>query len=293
MNNILGKIVTAMVTDKNEKFLFAQKEGITIKVLDKDSSTHDIGEMVEGFVYIDQKEDVVMMTEVPEIHEGTFGWGEVVGVQHDLGVFVDVGWTGKDLAVSMDNLPIFKNVWPRKGDQLYLTPFVDEKSLLWGKLVGVEQLVAEAEKANEEMHNQDVTGTIVAALKAGSYVWLEDNSLGFIHPNERDEEPRLGKSVEGRVVGLREDGVLYLSLLPRAHEVLDEDAAMIFELLKRAENHRIPYHDKSNPDDIREYFGISKGQFKRAVGRLMKSRLVLQDENGTYIIDEVIKKELN
>lgn len=259
--------------------------------MDKEPETHEVGEMIEGFIYKDQKDDVVMMTEIPEIHEGSFGWGEVVAVQHDLGVFVDVGWIGKDLVVSLDDLPIFKNLWPRKGDKLYLHSFVDEKSLLWGKLVGVDQLIAAAGKGNEDMHNADVNGTIVSALKAGSYVWLEDDLLGFIHPNEREEEPRLGKSVTGRVVGLREDGILYVSLMPRAHEVLDEDAAMIFEVLKRSEDHRIPYHDKSNPDDIREYFGISKGQFKRAVGRLMKNKLVMQDENGTYITEGTIEKE--
>lgn len=292
MNNILGKVVTAMIIDKNEQFLFAQKDGITIKVVDKETDAHEIGEMIEGFIYIDKKEDVVMMTEIPEIREDKFGWGEVVAVQHDLGVFVDVGWIGKDLVVSMDELPIFKNVWPRKGEKLYLSSYVDENSRLWGKLVGVDQLLAAAEKGNEEMHNNDVKGTIVSALKAGSYVWLEDDFLGFIHPNEREEEPRLGKSIEGRVVGLREDGVLYVSLLPRAHEVLDEDAAMIFEVLKRSVDYRIPYHDKSSPDDIREQFGISKGQFKRAVGRLMKNKLVMQDEHGTYITEEVIEKEL-
>lgn len=291
MNNLLGKVVTAMITDKNEKFLFAQKEGVTIKVIDKDSDDYEIGEMIEGFVYIDQKEDVVMMTELPEIREEKYGWGEVVAVQHDLGVFVDVGWTGKDLAVSMDELPIFKNLWPRKGDQLYLKPIVDEKNRLWGKLADVSQILEEAKKGDEAMHNNDVKGTIVSALKAGSYVWLEDDYLGFIHPNEREEEPRLGKSVDGRVIGLRDDNVLYISLLPRVHEVLDEDAAMILEVLKRSEDYRIPYHDKSNPDDIREYFGISKGQFKRAVGRLMKNNLVKQDENGTSMTKEAIEKE--
>ena len=291
MNNLMGKVVTAMIIDKNEQSLFAQKEGVTIRVLDKEVNDYDIGEMIEGFVYTDQKEDVVMMTTLPEIREDHYGWGEVVAVQHDLGVFVDVGWIGKDLAVSMDELPIFKNVWPRKGDRLYLRPFLDEKNRLWGQLADVSYLLNTAEKGQESMHNDDIKGTIVSSLKAGSYIWLEEGYLGFIHPNEREEEPRLGKSLKGRVIGLRDDNVLYISLLPRVHEVLDEDAAMIYEVLKRSGNYRIPYHDKSAPDDIREYFGISKGQFKRAVGRLMKNNLVKQDENGTYMTEEAIEKE--
>lgn len=292
MNNILGTVVTAMIIDKNEKFLFAQKDGITIKVADKDPVDHEVGEMLEGFVYINQKDEYVMMTELPEVRESSYGWGEVVAVQHDLGVFVDVGWLGKDLVISLDRLPVFKNVWPRRGDKLFLTATVDEKDRMWGRTADLDHYLSIAVKGNEEMHNNDVKGDIVASLKAGSYILLEDDYLGFVHPNEREEEPRLGMHVEGRVIGLREDGVLYVSLLPRAHEVLDQDAAMILELLKRAEDNRIPYHDKSDPADIRTYFGISKGQFKRAVGRLMKEKLAKQDSDGTYMTEEAKEREL-
>lgn len=291
MNNILGTVVTAMIIDKNEKNLFAQKDGITIKVVDEEVEKYEVGDMIEGFVYINQKDEHVMMTVLPTVREDYFGWGEVAAVQHELGVFVDVGWIGKDLVISLDDLPIFKNLWPRKGDKLNVRLTVDDKNRMWGKLADVNYFLNIAKPGNNEMHNKNVSGTIVSALKAGSYVLLEDDLLGFIHPNEREEEPRLGKDVEGRIVGLREDGIVYVSLLPRAHEVLDEDAAMIFEILKRAENHRIPYNDKSDPDDIRAYFGISKGQFKRAVGRLMKERLVKQDNKGTYMTKDAIERE--
>jgi len=142
------------------------------------------------------------------------------------------------------------------------------------------------------MHNDDVSGTVVSALKAGSYIYLDNDYVGFVHPDERDAEPRLGEHIDGRVIGLRDDGILYVSLFPRAHEVLDEDAAMIFEVLKRSDDYRIPYHDKSDPNDIRTYFGISKGQFKRAVGRLMKNNLVKQDQESTYLTEQAKEEEL-
>lgn len=293
MNNILGTTVTAMIVDKNEKNLFAQKDGVTFKVLDADVGAYDLGDTIEGFVYINKSDAPVMMTEIPEIDTENFGWGEVVAVQHELGVFVDVNWTDKDIVVSLDDLPIFTNLWPRKGDRLYVKAAVDNKDRMWAKFTDVNDWIARAKEGTKEMHNNDVQGTIVSALKAGSYVQLEDGILGFIHPEERDEEPRLGKHVEGRVVGLRTDGVVYVSLMPRAHEVLDEDAAMIFVLLKRSEDNKISYHDKSDPNDIRTYFGISKGQFKRAVGRLMKNGLVLQDKEGTYLTDKGIEREID
>ncbi len=42
MEHILGTIVTAMITDKNERFLFAQKEGVTIKVMDEEVANNEI-----------------------------------------------------------------------------------------------------------------------------------------------------------------------------------------------------------------------------------------------------------
>lgn len=292
MNNILGTITTAMVVDKNQTNLFAQKEGITFKVLDENVNDFEIGDMIEGFFYINQKDEYVLMTSIPSIYKGVYDWGEVVEVQRDLGVFVDVGWMEKDLVVSLDDLPVFMNVWPRKGDRLFLTVRTDQKNRMWGQLAEINDIIQNAPEASEQMHNENVDGTVISSLKAGSYLYLENDYIGFVHPSERDREPRLGEAVSGRVIGVREDGVLYISLLPRAYEVLDDDASMIFTLLKRAPDHRLPYHDKSDPDDIRQYFGISKGQFKRAVGRLMKQRLVLQDKDGTYLTKAGIERKL-
>lgn len=292
MKKIIGQIITAMVIDKNQKNIFVQKDGITFKVLDQDVEEAEIGDMIEGFVYMNKKDDHVMMTNPPLVQQGTYGWGEVVDIRRDLGVFVDVGWLEKDLVVSLDDLPVFMNIWPRKGDKLILTVEIDEKDRMWGKLKPVEDIICSFKEGTKEMFNADISGTVIASLKAGSYVSLEDNLLGFIHPNEREEEPRLGEFVEGRVIGLRDDGVLYMSLFPRAHEILDDDASMILEVLKRSVDYRIPYHDKSDPQDIREYFGISKGQFKRAVGRLMKNNIVKQDSEGTFLLPEYIENKL-
>lgn len=292
MDSLLGTIITAMVIDKNEKNLFVQKDGITFKVVDEDVNEFEIGDMVEGFAYINQSDDYALMTETPKIQIGTYGWGEVVEVHRDLGVFVDVGWTDKDLVVSLDDLPILKNVWPRKGDQLLLSVRVDNKERMWGQLVSYNDMLGSARPASGEMHNDDVKGVVVNSLKAGSYVELEGDYLGFIHPSEREREPRLGEAIEARVIGVREDAVLYLSMLPRAHEVLDEDASMLMEIMTRTEDKRIPYTDKSSPEDIREYFAISKGQFKRAVGRLMREGLAKQDKAGTYLTEKALNESL-
>ena len=90
--------------------------------------------------------------------------------------------------------------------------------------------------------------------------------LGFIHPSERYAEPRLGQVLEARVIGFREvDRTLNLSLKPRSFEMLENDAQMILTYLE-SNGGFMTLNDKSSPADIKATFGISKGQFKKALG---------------------------
>ena len=110
--------------------------------------------------------------------------------------------------------------------------------------------------------------------------------LGFIHPSERYAEPRLGEEVTARVIGFREvDRTLNLSLKPRSFEMLENDSQMILTYLQ-SNGGFMTLNDKSSPADIKATFGISKGQFKKALGGLMKARKVKQDQFGTELIDE-------
>lgn len=284
MNQSLGKKIVAMVTDKNDEEMFVQKDGITYRVVSEDAQTIELGTTVEGFAYVDKQNEDVFSTVIPDVRVGEFGWGEVVDMRRDLGVFVDVGWANKDLVVSMDDLSELTQLWPKAGDKLFLTVEVDEQERMWGKPAEEEDFIEQSKLGTVELHNKDISGHVFKLRKSGTYIFTEEGYIAFIHPSEREREPRLGEFVEGRVIGVREDGVLYMSLMPRAHEVLDDDAAMLLEQLKRAPQNKIPYHDKSDADAIRKQFGISKGQFKRAIGRLMKQRLVEQDHKGTKLV---------
>ncbi|OJF89708.1 S1 RNA-binding domain-containing protein [Alkalibacterium sp. 20] len=283
MNKDLATEITAIVTDKNEEEAFVQKNGVTYKVLSEDDIA--IGDTLKGFVYIDMQDQAVFSTVIPEINKETFGWGTVVKVNRTLGVFVDVDWQDKDVVVSIDDLPAEGRLWPKEGDQLYLSIKVDNKDRIWGNLADEEKFFEDYVEGTKKMQNENVMGTVFHLKKTGTYVITEDKYILFVHPSEQDKEPRLGQEVSGRVIGLREDGVLYTSMQPRAHEVIDDDALMLLEMLKRSEDHSIPFHNKTDPELIKKQFNISKGQFKRAIGRLMKQGLITQDETGTKLIE--------
>ena len=134
--------------------------------------------------------------------------------------------------------------------------------------------------------NQSLPAIVYRLKMSGTFVYLpENNMLGFIHPSERFAEPRLGEIVNARVIGFREvDRTLNLSLKPRSFEMLENDAQMILTYLE-SNGGFMTLNDKSSPEDIKTTFGISKGQFKKALGGLMKSKRIKQDKLGTELIN--------
>ncbi|MFK4565743.1 S1 RNA-binding domain-containing protein [Enterococcus sp. UD-01] len=285
MNELLAKIFTALVIDENEKYYFLQKNGITFR-LAKEEGVHAIGDAVEGFAYLNQKQEPVMTTNVPTVKIGQYAFGTVTGTRRDLGAFVDIGLKDKDVVVSLDELPLMRELWPKKGDQLMIALKVDEKARIWGTLADEKVFKAMAIKGTEELKNKNISGIVYRLKMAGTYVLNDDFTIGFIHPSERYQEPRLGEKVAGRVIGVRPDGLLNLSLKPRSYEVIGDDAAMILTFLERAQDHKIPFTDKSDPEAIKQTFGISKGQFKRALGNLLKQGKIKQEADYTVLLED-------
>ena len=79
--------------------------------------------------------------------------------------------------------------------------------------------------------------------------------------------------------------------MPRAHEAIEDDAGMLLAILERTRTGSFPYTDKSDPEEIKERFGISKGQFKRALGNLMRQRKIVQVDGETRLVDSPIENE--
>lgn len=285
MSKVLGTIITGVIVDENEKSVFVQKDGITYRLDKEESETAlQLGDTVKGFVYEGMSKQLRMTLKEPASQVGKYGWGTVVAVRKDLGVFVDIGLEDKEIVVSLDNLPDIKSLWPKKGDRLLIALEQDSKDRLWGIIADEPVFRSISRTPGEELKNKDITGTVFRLKLVGTFILTDDHYIGFIHPSEREIEPRLGEVVSGRVIGISQHGMLNLSLKPRAHEAISEDAAMILVLLEQSPTHSLPYWDKSDPEAIKEYFGISKAQFKRALGHLLKARLIIQEDGHTKLI---------
>ena len=242
-----------------------------------------IGEEIEVFLYQDKSGELAATMRIPEIRLGVYGWGEVAGSRKNLGAFVNIGLS-KDILVSVDDLPLHSNVWPKPGDKLYITLVRDKHDRLFGKLA-TEEVIREISKpAPEKMYNKTVKGFIYKTKKVGSYMITDEGYRCFIHENERVKEPRLGQYMEGRVIDEKEDGSLNVSFRPFKQDKMVEDSEIILQYLE-IRGGAMPYGDKTTPEDIMRTFEMSKGAFKRALGKLMKEDKIYQEDGWTYTSD--------
>ncbi len=290
MNSALGKVVSAVMIDENEDYYFVQpdRNGQTYRLPKNESpQVLHIGGQVRGFVYENEDHQLQMTCQhIPTVRIDHYDFGTVVAVRRDLGVFVDIGLPNKDIVVSLDDLPELKRLWPQPGDRLLMALKVDAKDRIWGQLADDEIFNAIALPPSPRLQNHDTFATVYKLKLTGTHVLTAGYHLGFIHPSERDQEPRLGQRVKARVIGISSHNSLNLSLKPRAYQAIGEDAQMLLAMLQHDQSHRLPYTDKSTPQAIRQTFGISKGQFKRAVGHLLKEHLVKEAAGQLILLDQ-------
>lgn len=287
MNPTVGTTIKAQVTDENSQLFFAQVDGFTYEI-DKSELQKPLklGGFVTGFAYENEDHKLQITKNVPTAQKDVYGWGIVVANRHDLGVFVAIGLPNKDIVVSLDDLPTITSLWPQKGDRLMIAIKEDGKGRLWGEIAQQNIINAVSRRAPQEMKSKQIKATVYRNKMAGTLVLTEDYYLGFIHPSQRDDEPRLGEVVNARVIGIRDDGTLNLSLKPLAYKTMNEDATFLLLQLQRRSDHFLPFNDKSNPEAIKRQFGFSKSQFKRALGHLYKERLIEQVDGGIKLVEQ-------
>jgi uncharacterized protein len=282
LHDLIGRVANLKVERMAEFgcFLTDGTNDVLLHNNDTDMKLEE-GQEVDVFLYTDSQGRIAATTTIPDITADTYGWAEVSDIKSGIGIFINIG-INKDMLLGIDDLPVHREVWPEKGDMLYITLKVNKNNRIYVKLATDPVIDEISVKAQREDFNKNIHGFIYRTAKVGSWILTAEGFKGFIHESQRKTEPRLGEKVEGRIVDVKQDGTINVSLAPRTHEALDEDAEAILTYLN-SRNGAMPYSDKSQPEDIRERFQLSKASFKRALGRLMKDGKVYQEDGWTYI----------
>lgn len=115
-----------------------------------------------------------------------------------------------------------------------------------------------------------VSGTVYEISdNFGAFVAIDDKYQGLIPKREMTSGLHVGDRVTARVTGVKPDGKADLSLKELSHIQMDIDADRLVKLMEGSGG-RLPFTDKASPELIREKTDMSKNEFKRAVGRLLK-----------------------
>lgn len=185
------------------------------------------------------------------------------------GAFVDWGLP-KDLLV-----PLREQTRPlRVGDRCAVGLYLDRTQRFAGTMRVAEMLRGGRPFAPDEWV-QGVAWREEPGL--GLFVILEKRSLALL-PASEPHTLRTGDASGWRVTHVHPDGKVEVSLRRPKQDEIDTDAERLLALLSAPEPPQLG--DASSPEHIRARLGISKKAFKRAAGRLLKTRRAELDEHG-------------
>ena len=89
---------------------------------------------------------------------------------------------------------------------------------------------------------------------------------------------KIGDTVQARVTGIKADGKIDLSIREKAYIQMEKDANRLLEIIDSFDG-VLPFSDKANPEVIKRETQMSKNEFKRAVGNLLKAGKIELKEN--------------
>lgn len=245
------------------------------------------GDEVEAFLFHDTEDRLSATMKKPGIRLGEVGLLEVADIHPRFGCFLEMG-LGRQLLLPASELPESKELHPKPGDKVYVLLNHDRQGRMTAKLAGEKELSALAFRAPDSWKNSTVEAIVYKPLQMGTFVVCDGGVLGFgaigmVHEKERTRPLRLGERVSVRVVFVREDGRVNLSMRQPKQIGRVEDADRILGFLRERPNGAMPYSDETPADVIASKFGISKAAFKRALGKLMKEGLVTQQGSWTHL----------
>lgn len=281
---ITGEIhFLTLVEKRSSSLVFETEDGIEVNCNESDVSNIDdyqIGEEYSMFIYPSRSGKLFATPNIPDVLYGDYGFSKVVKVGND-GVGLDIGFSREILLVAED-LPKLRGVWPKEGDELFITLRRDYEGQLYARLASETIVQSMYTEASKDLFNKEIEAYPYRLMKVGTFLLTKDGYKIFVHESERIKEPRLGELVTVRIIGVKDNGELNGSFLPRAHERIDDDSQTILDYINNNSGY-CDFTDKSSPEEIKAVFGMSKGSFKKAVGRLFKNKKITIEQDGLYI----------
>ena len=220
-----------------------------------------IGDKVEVFLYKDSKDRLIATTKTPLLVMNEVKVLKVAQVGK-MGAFLDWGLE-KDLF-----LPFREQTRKvREGEECLVALYVDKSSRLCATMKVYHYL----SQTSPYKKDDRVEGLVYEISdNFGAFVAVDNQYSGLIAKKEFFDNVRVGDKISARVVSVKEDGKLDLSIREKALTQILIDAEKVLEVLESFDG-ALPFNDKASPEVIKRELQMSKNEFKKAVGHLLKT----------------------
>jgi len=243
-----------------------------------------IGDDLKVFLYHDGEDRIIATTQEPKGVLGDIVKMKAVTVTPH-GAFLDMGLM-KDIFV-----PKSKQIFDMRVNGDYLVKiYLDEQT---GRIAATEKL--EPFLSNEELtvKELEIVDLIVYRRTDIGYVCIINNQhTGVLHFNEIYRNIGVGDKFKGFIKKIypvsndKEDRFrIDVAAGKPGYNRVEDEAGKVLRLLKE-NNGYLPYNDKSKPEEIYDFFGMSKKTFKMTTGNLYKERKISFEKTGIKLLEE-------
>lgn len=232
-----------------------------------------LGDKIEVFVYRDSKDRMIATMNEPKLLLGKIAKLTVVQVNR-YGAFLDWGLE-KDLMLPFKQQT--KQI--KEGEKVLVALYIDKSNRLCASMKIYPYLQTDSSYQKDDK----VTGYVYETSEEfGAFVAVDNLYSALIPKKECYGKIEVGQNIEARVVQVKEDGKLTLSIREKAYLQIGKDAQTIMKIIDSYDG-VLPFNDKVSPAIIKRETGMSKNEFKRAVGNLLKAGKI-------QITDKVIRR---
>lgn len=230
-----------------------------------------IGDTVNVFIYTDSEDRLIATNLVPLAEVGVFACLEVVHTT-SFGAFLEWGLE-KHLLVPINEQHRRMN----EGEKHVVRVCLDERT---NRIIGVAKIGAFIEKQDIKLQEgEEVDLFVYEQTNLGIMCIINNKYAGMLYKNEVFKDLEVGSKTKGFVKKLREDNKIDLTLRLGGFQGVIEEKDIILQRLEEAGGF-LPYHDKSEAEEIQRIFQMSKKTFKKLVGNLYKNGFISIIDNG-------------
>ena len=239
----------------------------------------EVGDEITAFVYLDQEERPIATTETPLAQAGEFAYLECSWV-NKYGAFLDWGVT-KNLFCPFREQKRKMEV----GECYIVHVHVDEESYRLVASAKVDKYLSTitAEDMKAYHHGSKVSLLIWQKTDLGFKVIIDNKFGGLIYDDQIFKYVHTGDRMDGYIDTVRPDGKIDCTLQPTGMRQTEDFAATLLDYLK-ANGGVCNMGDKTDAEDIKREFQVSKKVFKRAIGDLYKRRLITVEPTRIMLV---------